>query len=120
MRLDVLSHACGQGIMSFSEEGMKRVRLVNLGMMLLGFCFFLGANASQPASKGLTGEEFKEAFMRDCSRITGIEELHSATYYTVDGTYKGARTREHFSLKTMLSWLEKCGGDPKSISQIME
>jgi len=87
---------------------------------LFAVCFIIGACASQPKSEGLTGEQFKEAFMRDCPMITGIEELHSATYYTLNGSFQGEFTEEYFSLETMRSWLKKCGNDPKSVNQIME
>jgi hypothetical protein len=94
-------------------EILKRILALVLGIILT-------ACASQEKSNALSGEEFKSRFKSECANITGIEELHSSTWYTVNGTHEGAHTKESFSLETMSSWLKECGRDPREVSQILE
>lgn len=93
--------------------------MIKPGIVVVGIA--LTACALQgPIKKALTGDEFIAAFKRDCANITGIEELHSFTWYTVNGTYEGVYTNESFSLVEMSSWLEDCGRNPEEVSQILE
>ena len=69
---------------------------------------------------GLSGEEFRAAFLRDCEIITGIEEFHTSTWYTVNGTNDGQHTKDSFSLEEMSSWLRACGRNPDKVTKILE
>jgi len=76
--------------------------------------------ANQPKSNGLALDDFKNSFLKDCQSITGIEELHSGSCYTVNNTYEGNFTRQNVSLFDMLAWLNECGRDIRLVSQKLE
>lgn len=87
---------------------------------LILFLGIINACTSNAKSNALSRNEFITAFKNECSNITGIEELHSSTWFTINGTYEGSYTKENFSIEEMSSWLIECGRNPQEVSQILE
>jgi len=81
-------------------------------IMLLSGCIYRDTSLSY--------DLFKQEFFEQCHRITGIEELHSGSWFTVDGTYSGSHTRVNVGLVEMRKWLSECGRDANSVRQIIE
>lgn len=98
---------------------MTQIR-VTISVLALSLVVVACQSTKPETTRVLSGPEFKAAFERDCTKINGIEELHSGSGYFIDLDSNNEFTYAPFSLGTMSSWLKKCGRDPESISQILE
>ena len=84
------------------------------------FTLMISACTYTPKSRGLSAEEFEVAFRKDCAIITGIEEMHHFTAYTINGNLDATLTTSNIFSWQMRSWLADCGRNPKSVSWMRE
>ncbi|BBM02430.1 hypothetical protein GL2_25040 [Microbulbifer sp. GL-2] len=96
----------------------RKIALLNVRLALLVLGVQISACTSHQYQSDLSADEFRKSFERDCQVISGIEELHSSTWYTVDETGEGTHTKESFSLEEMSGWLLACDRDPNNVSKI--
>ena len=100
---------------------IRTQRSIEMRIVIPSLIFLFAAGcATDPSSKPLSGPQFVAAFKENCRNITGIEELHSSTWFTLNGTLEGEFTRAPFTLEEMSTWLRECGRDPKDVVQLLE
>jgi len=93
---------------------ISKLPLVTAQVLLVTSC------ASPTDSKNLSHADFKSSFFQDCFRITGIEDLHDSSWYSLDGTYEGNFTKSHVPLTEMKAGLQEWGREQNEGAKIIQ